>query len=74
MNTRTLNPALPAAPALPPAAAALARAGRRLWTLLEHIGQQRAAAELARTATLLEHSQPALARQLRADAAALRAR
>jgi hypothetical protein len=60
----------------PPAVAGrtLARVGRRLWSALERLGQQRAAAELARTATLIEHSRPATARLLRAEAAAGRAR
>jgi hypothetical protein len=52
----------------------LARAGWRVWAVLERIGRQRAAGELARTAALIEHSQPEVARLLRAEAAARRVR
>lgn len=56
------------------ARAALVCAGQRVWSVLERIGQQRAAGELLRTAVLIEHSQPETARLLRAEAAAWRVR
>lgn len=74
MTTRTLPFVSPAAPLAAPATAAfLTRAGRRVWALLERVGQLRAAAELARTAALIEGGQPEAARRLREEAAALRA-